>query len=110
MSILKYIIFFLLVSPICAETHIIFFTATWCPPCQRLKVNLQDKDIQQLLKKTNNHIIDIDEYSNYSKSYGINSVPQTIIVDYDGKDTKIIKRIGGYLSKDQLRGLLESHE
>jgi thioredoxin-like negative regulator of GroEL len=99
----------LLFSSICyADRHIIVFTADWCGPCQRLKSNLNDNEIQKLLKDKNIHYINIDEYPRYSISYGISSIPQVLLVERNN-DTKIIERNVGIMSKDEIKSLIRKY-
>lgn len=90
----------LLSTNVFAEKHVIFFSATWCGPCNRMKPNWNDKGVKKVLDKIQLHKIDIDEYQQYANEYGVRTIPQTIVVDYDGKDTKILKRHIGYLSSE----------
>ncbi len=69
---------------------IVDFYATWCPPCKILAQSLEDFD---KVKPMDIRIykVDIDNYMNLAKKYGVTSLP-TIIFFKDGKP--IAKEIG----------------
>lgn len=80
---------------------IVDFYATWCGPCQLLSPILEEveKEIDNLeiIK------IDVDEFPNIARRYGIMSIP-TVIVYKNGKQTKTSL---GYISKDEIKKLID---
>jgi thiol-disulfide isomerase/thioredoxin len=80
---------------------LLMFTATWCGPCQMLKVNtFKHPDVAPLLSQVNLLLMDIDtaEGKKYQKAYGCDreGIPHLILMD---KDQTIVAEKGGY-SKD----------
>ena len=76
------------------------FNATWCGPCQQLKPILAELSSQREDIKIIS--IDVDEYPELSKEYGIMSIPNLKLL----KDGKIIKEHIGYMNKSELIAFL----
>ena len=61
---------------------ILFFTATWCPPCHQMKaetlsnVSLPGHELR---------IIDVDRDSRLGASYGISSIPAYVVLNGKGQ-------------------------
>lgn len=80
----------LTVCSTCAAESLYIFSASWCPPCRRLKSFLvKDKDIKNQYDIT---YIDIDKFPELAKKFRVKSVPTSIILD-EGTE---MKRIIGY--------------
>lgn len=83
------------------EKHVLYFTASWCPPC---------KQTRPIVEEINNEsdekpfaIIDIDEQPDMVKLYGITSIPTFVMVDIIGEETK---RMFGGKNRSQLEEFL----
>lgn len=61
------------------------FYAEWCGPCKRLAPLLEEIDFIDVIK------VNVDEFPNIAKEYGIMSIP-TLIVFEDSKEVR--KEIG----------------
>ena len=66
--------------------------ASWCNPCKTLSRNLQDFDLCELKE------VDVDENQEAMHEYGVRNIPALIIM----KDDKIVERLIGVISKEQL--------
>lgn len=77
------------------------FWATWCPPCrmQGPIVEQLDKEIGDKVKITK---MDVDENQQTANDFGIMSIPTLIIK----KDGKVVDKLVGLHSKDQLKTVL----
>lgn len=84
-----------LISPSIAfaetKTDFYYFTAKWCGYCPSVQEALATPEIQALRKDYNRvYSIDIDQYPKWKAHYGVKSVPQVLVVEWeDGKDTVI---------------------
>ena len=69
----------------------LYFTADWCGPCKYYK-----PIVEELEKEYNLEVdyIDIDSRLELASKYGINSAPQLLEVDSEGKELN--RLIGSY--------------
>ena len=75
-------------------SHVLYFTAEWCNPCQRTK------PIAEELKRDgviDFQFIDADSEMELVKRFEIKSIPTYILIE-DGKE---IKRMNGAKTRDQ---------
>lgn len=77
------------------------FFAIWCGPCQMLSPVLDelvgDSELEELGLQIGK--VDIDDSGDIAQDFGVMSVP-TMILFKDGKE---IKRITGFVPKEQLK-------
>lgn len=80
------------------------FWATWCPPCrmQGPIVEQLDKEIGDQVKVTK---VDVDANQQTANDFGIMSIPTLIIK----KDGKVVDKLVGLHSKDQLKMALAQY-
>ncbi len=82
------------------EKVLVDFSATWCPPCKALGIELED------LVKENPEInvikVDVDSEQELAIQYGIVNVP-TLVVMKEGKE---VNRSEGFIRKDMIMKLL----
>ncbi|ARW20849.1 MULTISPECIES: thioredoxin [Lactobacillales] len=80
------------------------FWATWCPPCRMQGPIIEelDKDMGDKVKISK---MDVDANQNTPAEFGIMSIPTLIIK----KDGKIMEKLVGLHSKDQLKQVLSQH-
>lgn len=80
------------------------FWATWCPPCrmQGPIVEELDKELGDKVKMTK---MDVDANQATPAEFGIMSIPTLIIK----KDGKVVNKLVGLHSKDQLKQVLSRY-
>lgn len=71
------------------------FEADWCGPCKQLTKTMEDMEFPFPIER-----IDIDKNRDAVLEFGIRGVPHMILLD---DNNNIIKRIGGALTKEQLK-------
>jgi len=62
--------------------QVLYFTATWCGPCQQLKPQME-----QLTSQIPIRFIDVDRDKSSVDKYGIRNVPTVIVIDQQGTMT-----------------------
>ena len=75
-------------------SHVLYFTAEWCNPCQRTKPIAEDLKRDGIIDFV---FIDADSELDLVKKFSIKSVPTYILLE-DGKE---IKRMNGAKTRDQ---------
>jgi thioredoxin 1 len=78
-------------------SYMIYFTASWCGPCQGYKPTVHKIRDEGLIKV---HEVDIDNNPGAASQWGITSVPTTIIV----KDGKVVARHNRPVPYSTLKG------
>jgi thioredoxin-like negative regulator of GroEL len=74
---------------------LVYFTASWCGPCQSLKhTTWADKAVEAALRDYVPVKVDIDEHPDLAQSFKIDGVPTFVVLDRDGHS---IKRVVGAL-------------
>jgi thioredoxin 1 len=82
------------------KTVLVDFYADWCGPCKMIAPIIED--IASELPEITVGKVNVDEESQLSNNFAVNSIP-TIIVFKNGK---MHKKAVGYQSKEQLKSLL----
>lgn len=73
-----------------APVTIIDFSATWCPPCQRIAPAVHQL-AEQSTDKVEFKFIDIDQNREMAESYGIQAVPTFVILNAHGQEVTRIE-------------------
>lgn len=66
----------------------VLFTATWCPACKEMKINLQDPQVIAKLKSYVVYFVDTDKERAVARQYGIRAIPVSMIFDVNGSEVK----------------------
>src|SRR3954451_11792755 len=73
----------------------LYFTATWCEPCQQLKhTTWADADVEKELTNFVPVKIDVDEHPDLVQKYPSDGIPHFVIARTDG--TMIRETVGAY--------------
>lgn len=84
---------------------IIDFWATWCTPCLEMDKNVWNSDqLEETLQGFIKLKINMDENRDLVNKYGINGIPNILIIDANGK---IIHNILGYQNVQNLKSEIE---
>lgn len=68
---------------------LLYFTATWCEPCQRMRgATWSDSDVASKLDAYVPVKIDIDRDPAIAMRYGVDPIPAFFVLDNDGKPIK----------------------
>lgn len=87
------------------KVQVAYFTATWCPPCKKMKAETWvDEEVESWV---DSHAIitpvDVDKYGSLAREYRARSIPTTVFIVGD----KEVARIVGYRSPSQFLTWLE---
>ena len=85
------------------KPKLLYFGATWCGPCVKMKKLFKDKDVKKELDKYDFIMYDYDRDREVAEKYRIKFLPTMIFK----KDGKIIHRIVGGLNKGELLKILK---
>ncbi len=87
-----------------AETFVIDFYADWCGPCKQMDKNWETPEVKQFLGKEKIKLVklDVDKFPQYSKMWGVTTIPCTIVIDVENGKSKEIGRKVGYMSPGKL--------
>ena len=76
---------------------ILYFSATWCGPCQTLSPIMES-----LSGQINYEKIDVDNNQDLSIQYGVRNIPTLVLVE----NGEAVSRLTGVQSKNQIQFLL----
>jgi len=80
------------------EKVLVDFYANWCGPCKMIAPELEkaERDINVIK-------VDVDEFEDLAKEYGVMSIPTLILFD-EGKE---VKRTIGFIDKDRIEKFVD---
>jgi len=81
-------------------THILYFTAEWCNPCNKTKPIVEELNRESAEARF--QLIDVDTEGELARRFEVKSVPTFIVI----KDGKEIKRATGTQTREKLEGLM----
>lgn len=73
-----------------APVTILDFSATWCPPCQRIAPAVHQL-AEQSKDKVEFKFIDIDQNREMAENYGIQAVPTFVVLNAEGQEVHRIE-------------------
>jgi len=80
-------------------SHVLYFTADWCNPCQKVKPIVKEINKDSVTKF---QMIDVDSEMELTKKFEIRSVPTFILI----KNGTEIKRTTGAQTREQLEAFI----
>jgi thioredoxin 1 len=80
-------------------SHVLYFTADWCNPCQKVKPIVEEINKDSVTKF---QMIDVDSEMELTKKFEIRSVPTFILI----KNGTEIKRTTGAQTREQLEAFI----
>lgn len=85
--------------------HVLYFTASWCPPCQQMKKTtwVDESLVSWLSENAVVSAIDVDEQKKLAKEFRIRAMP-TIVVERGGEE---LARTVGYQGAVEFKDWLE---
>lgn len=100
--VLVFLLTFGLVSAPVVEvkTDLLYFGATWCPPCKEMKRLFKDADVKSELDKYDFKMYDYDEDTELAEYYGVEYLP-TMVFERD--EEEIDRQVGGREKYDLLK-------
>ena len=84
-------------------SHVLYFTADWCNPCQKVKPIVEEINKDSVIKF---QLIDVDSEMELTKKFEIRSVPTFILI----KDGKEIKRTTWAQTREQLEAFINDEK
>ena len=86
------------------KTQMLYFGATWCSPCKKMKQLFKDPEVKKELDRLDFRMYDIDIDNEMKRKYNITKVPTTIFQ----AEGKMGTRYTGSIPKSQLLQILRS--
>jgi len=86
----------------CKRNYVIFFSAEWCRPCQRMYPRIEE------LRKAGYivYVMDVDQYKKAGEAFQIKSLPTTVVMD-QGKETH---RFVGVVEKNKITSVTKTKD
>ncbi len=82
-----------------------YFTATWCPPCQKLKsTTWADKDVAGALGEYVPVRVDIDAHQDMAAKFAVSGIPHFVVLDAGGN---VVKSATGYMAPGEFLAWLK---
>lgn len=81
-------------APAPVQRQLVYFSATWCVPCQRMKSTFSDPDVVRCMQNTTLVRHDIDRDKDHAKKHSVTTVPTYILFE-NGRE---LRRASGYKS------------
>jgi len=110
--LLSLVLIFLLTNISYAEYSVLYFGASWCQYCVKMKPSWEDKEVRQVLRDKNISLfrIDTDKKKDLAEEYGVSGLPTTIIVELNDEKKGVVKsKKSGYMDGKQLAEFIRNN-
>lgn len=115
---LRLVVFAMLVllasDVVAADRVLVVFSATWCDPCKRFKLVVNDAEVKSYILSNYDHAYSADIDKPNSKKFkaaaNVRSVPTVAVFDIEGEKVTLRSKIIGALSKQSLLDFLKRHK
>jgi thioredoxin 1 len=87
-----------------AQPILVDFWASWCQPCKVIVPSLEQIAVELDGRASVGHV-NVDENGDLADRFGVRSIPTLVVF----KDGKVIDRMIGAHSKEQIRDLIGKH-
>ena len=94
-----------MIKPENGRPMIVYFSATWCPPCKQLKP-IFEKLAEEFKGRVDFVTVDVDENPQLAQAYGVQSIPMMVFLNKDGQ---IQNTLVGFQNRDQLLAAINSY-
>jgi len=111
-TIFLFIVLILTAQSVQAKDTLLYFTASWCGPCQQMKPHFNDLEVKGLISEYKYHEVDYNDKREYAKRWKISGPPTFIIASpVEGKKTlREHTRYVGYMSLKALKKFLKTEQ
>ncbi len=81
--------------------HVLYFTAEWCKPCEKVKPIVEQLNRDQITARF--FMIDADSETEMVEDFSIKSIPTFVLIE----DNKEVGRINGAKTREELITFIE---
>lgn len=81
--------------------HVLYFTAEWCKPCEKVRPVVEQLNRDQITARF--FMIDADSETEMVEDFGVRSIPTFILIE----DNKEVGRINGAKTREELITFIE---
>ncbi len=81
--------------------HVLYFTAEWCKPCEKVRPVVEQLNRDQITARF--FMIDADSETEMVEDFGIRSIPTFVLIE----DNKEVGRINGAKTREELITFIE---
>jgi thioredoxin-like negative regulator of GroEL len=81
--------------------HVLYFTAEWCKPCEKVKPIVEQLNRDQITARF--FMIDADSETEMVEDFGVRSIPTFILIE----DNKEVGRTNGAKTREELITFIE---
>jgi thioredoxin 1 len=87
------------------KLHVIYFTASWCPPCQKMKTTtwVDESLVSWLDENAIVTAVDVDEEPQIAAEYNVSAMPTMVVLEAGSE----LGRVVGYRDAVELKGFME---
>ncbi len=89
------------------KPRLLYFTASWCPPCKVMKADTWPDDaVEAAIKSYDAVYVDTDVNPDLAQQYGVRSIPTLIVIDADEEPVAV----GNFMKPKEMVAFLNEHD